>query len=338
MALYSPSSAVASDVVEPDALLEISGLTIAFPRLSGMAYAANRVSLRVGRGRVLGLVGESGSGKSVTLRGVLDLVPYPGETISGGVSFAGSDLRAASSKAMEELRGREIAMVFQDPAASLNPVMRVGDQIAEIVRVKLGTSRRDAHARAVELLDRVGIASPRSRARDYPHQLSGGMRQRVMIAMAVACGPRLLLADEPTTALDVTIQDQILELLLELQEAAGMAVILVSHDLGVIAQVCDDIAVMYAGYVVERGTRDEILRSPAHPYTQALLASELRMTPRAGSSRLSTIGGQPPDLSRLPAGCPFQARCRWAREQCASVTMALEPTAGGQLSACPIAR
>jgi oligopeptide/dipeptide ABC transporter ATP-binding protein len=226
-------------------------------------------------------------------------------------------------------------MIFQDPGASLNPVYSVGDQIAEVFRIKLGLGKKESAERTTELLRSVGISSPEKRAKDYPHQLSGGMRQRVMIAMAVAPGPELLLADEPTTAVDVTVQEQILSLLVELQQSSGMAVILVSHDLAVIGQTCDEIAVMYAGYVVERGSRDDVINSPRHPYTQALLAAELVFEPGQRRGRLDTIGGQPPDLGDLPPGCPFQPRCRYARPECAGVTMVIDRPAPEHGSACP---
>jgi peptide/nickel transport system ATP-binding protein len=319
-----------------DELLSIRGLTVAFPSRAGIVLAANRVELSLGPGRTLGLVGESGCGKSVTVRTIIRMTPAPGEVLEGEVFWRERDLLRLSSADMRKVRGREIAMIFQDPGASLNPVQPVGTQIAEVVRAKLGVSRTEARERAVEMLRSVGIPSPAQRAREYPHQLSGGMRQRVMIAMAVAPGPGLLLADEPTTALDVSVQQQILSLLTELQAKSGMAMILVSHDLGVIAETCDDAAVMYAGYVVERGSTEAVINSPRHPYTKALLAAELVFDPSQSRSRLETIGGQPPDLGDLPPGCPFQARCRHARPDCREVPMVLDRPAYEHGSACPI--
>jgi len=316
-------------------LLEVRELTVGFPSRRGVVLAANRVNLSLSYSRTLGLVGESGCGKSVTLRSVIAMVPKPGEILSGEVLWDGRDLIGRSSREMRAIRGREITMIFQDPGASLNPVYSLGVQISEIFRVRLGFSRKDAYDRTVDLLRSVGIPSPAERIRNYPHQLSGGMRQRVMIAMAVAPGPRLLLADEPTTAVDVTIQEQILSLLTELQQESGMAMLLVSHDLGVISQTCDDIAVMYAGYVVECGSRDEIVSSPRHPYTRALLAAELVFEPSEHRSRLETIGGQPPDLGDLPPGCPFQQRCPHAKQECSDVPMVLDRPAPEHGSTCP---
>ncbi len=254
-------------------LLEVSGLSIAFPSPRGIAMAAQDVYLAVEAGRTLGLVGESGSGKSVTLRAIVDLVPPPGAVVAGRIVWRGAELRRDDPSLARRLRGNEIGMIFQDPAASLHPLYSVGTQIAETLRCKLGQRRGEAWAGAVELLHKVGIPAPDRRAHDYPHQLSGGMRQRVMIALAIATRPALLLADEPTTALDVTIQDQILALLAQLQEELGMAMIFVSHDLGVIAQMADDVAVMSAGQVVETGTRADVISHPTHPYSRALLAA-----------------------------------------------------------------
>lgn len=329
-----PSEAV-TDLAAVSNLLEIHRLTIAFPARRGILLAANRVELSLGASQTLGLVGESGCGKSVTLRSIISMVPKPGELLDGEILWDGRNITALGAREARAIRGREITMIFQDPGTSLNPVRSLGDQVAEVYRKRLGYGKRQAAEQTVELLRSVGIPSPSQRIHDYPHQLSGGMRQRVMIAMAVAPGPRLLLADEPTTAVDVTIQEQILSLLMELQQDSGMAMILVSHDLGVISQTCDEIAVMYAGYVVERGSRDEIIDSPRHPYTQALLAAELVFEPAERRSRLHTIGGQPPDLADLPRGCPFQERCLYARPECVEVTMVLDRPAPQHGSACP---
>jgi peptide/nickel transport system ATP-binding protein len=319
-----------------DELLSIRELTVAFPSRSGVVLAANRIELALQPGRTLGLVGESGCGKSVTLRTIVRMTPPPGEVLAGEVLWHDRDLMKLSSAEIRSVRGREITMIFQDPGASLNPVLSVGAQIAEVLRVKLGIGRSEAKDRVIELLRSVGIPSPAQRAREYPHQLSGGMRQRVMIAMAIAAGPGLLLADEPTTALDVTVQEQILSLLMQLQETSGMAMILVSHDLGVIAQTCDDAAVMYAGYVVERGPTDEVINSPRHPYTRALLAAELVFDPLQSRSRLETIGGQVPDLGDLPPGCPFLDRCSHAQAECREVPMTLDRPVPEHGSACPV--
>jgi oligopeptide/dipeptide ABC transporter ATP-binding protein len=316
-------------------LLEVRRLTVGFPTMRGILLAADHVDLALSPSQTLGIVGESGCGKSVTLRAIMDMVPKPGEILSGEVVWRGRSIVGPGASGMESVRGREITMIFQDAGAALNPVYSVGSQLSEVLRVRLGLSRKEAAERAVGLLRSVGIPSPAERARDYPHQLSGGMRQRVMIAMAVAPGPKLLLADEPTTAVDVTVQQQILALLVELQEQTGMAVILVSHDLAVIGETCDTVAVMYAGHVVERGSRDEVIESPRHPYTKALLAAELVFDPEARRSCLETIGGRPPDLGDLPPGCPFQERCPAVRPACRDVSMVLDREWPGHGSACP---
>jgi oligopeptide/dipeptide ABC transporter ATP-binding protein len=316
-------------------LLDVRDLSVAFPARRGLVLAADRVSFTLEAGRTLGLVGESGCGKSVTLRSLLGLVPYPGEVIDGEVLWRGRDLRRASSAALTRIRGLEISMIFQDPMSCLNPVFSVGEQIEETLRLKLGLKPREARERAVDLLDRVGIPSPSARLRDFPHQLSGGMRQRVMIAIAIATRPALLLGDEPTTALDVTIQDQILSLLAEIRGETGMSMILVSHDVGVVAQNSDDVAVMYAGSIVERGPARAVLESPRHPYTRGLLGAIPGIEPRSAGERLVPIPGQPPSLSDLPGGCPFQPRCPSARAECAEVSMALDVPAPGHGSACP---
>jgi peptide/nickel transport system ATP-binding protein len=318
-------------------LLEVRDLHTAFVTPHGPILAASGVSFSLGEGEAKGLVGESGSGKSITLLSLLGLVPEPGCVIDGQVLWNGRDLLGLSKDELRQLRGREIAMIFQDPMTSPNPVYTVGEQIAETLRVKLGMGGRDAKARAAELLDHVGIPAARSRLASYPHELSGGMRQRVMIAIAVACRPRLLLADEPTTALDVTIQDQILALLAELRDELGMSMILVSHDLGVVAQNCDSVAVMYAGHIVEEAPVVELFRAPRHPYTTALLAA-LPTIRRAGErGRLPQISGQMPDLAQLPDGCPFQPRCHSAREECSEVSMEPIRVGGDHTTACPFA-
>jgi len=321
---------------EPAApLLEVRNLHTAFAGAQGSVMAAAGVSFSLGEGETKGLVGESGSGKSVTLLSLLGLVPEPGCVVDGEVLWQGRDLLQLPADELRAIRGREVAMIFQDPTSCLNPVYTVGEQIAETLRVKLGMGGRTARERAAELLDHVGIPAARQRLRSYPHELSGGMRQRVMIAIAIACRPRLLLADEPTTALDVTIQDQILALLAELQHEFGMAMVLVSHDLGVVAQNCDSVAVMYAGYVVEDAPAATLFRTPRHPYTKALLRALPTIRRTGARGRLPQISGQTPDLAQLPAGCPFRPRCPSSRDACADVTMELLQAGPQQLCACP---
>ena len=324
-----------SDLPMSDLLLDVRDLTVGFPAREGVVLAADRVSFALPAGRTLGLVGESGCGKSVTLRSLLGLVPYPGEIIAGEVLWDGRDLRTVSRSELTRLRGTEISMIFQDPMSSLNPVFTVGDQIEETLRIKLGLGGREARERSIELLDHVGIPSAASRVRDYPHQMSGGMRQRVMIAIAIASRPRLLLGDEPTTALDVTIQDQILALLAGIREETGMSMILVSHDVGVVAQNSDDVAVMYAGRIVERGVSADVLGNPRHPYTLGLLRAIPGIEASEDRPPLIPIPGQPPNLAELPAGCPFQPRCPFVRDACAEVSMELDAPAPGHGSACP---
>jgi oligopeptide/dipeptide ABC transporter ATP-binding protein len=327
--------AAASELPEPGSdLLEVRDLTIAFPSAENPLLAADRVNFTVPAGRTVGLVGESGCGKSVTLRSLLGLVPYPGEVVSGQIRWLGEDLREAPKKRMAELRGAEISMVFQDPTSCLNPVFTIGDQIIETLRKRAGMSGRAARARAIELLDRVGVPSPEQRLKAYPHQFSGGMRQRVMIAIAISTRPKLLLADEPTTALDVTTQEEILALLVEAQEETGMAVVLVSHDLGVIAETCDDVFVMYAGTVLEAGHGPAVMRSPRHPYTSGLIKAmpSLEVT---GAPPAAPIPGQPPNLADLPPGCPFSPRCEFSRPECESIPVTLDAHLAAHGSACP---
>jgi oligopeptide/dipeptide ABC transporter ATP-binding protein len=264
----------------------------------------------------------------------MGLVPHPGKVVAGTVSVLGRDVTGSAGPELDTLRGREMTMVFQDPGSSLNPVARIGDQISEVLRHRAGFGKGAAAERAVELLARVGFGSPRKRVRDYPHQLSGGMQQRVMIAMAIACEPRLLLADEPTTALDVTVQAQILDLLCDLQRDTGMAIVLVSHDLGVVSQVCDTVAVMYAGYVMEFGPTGRVLQAPSHPYTQGLMSSEPSIDTPLLRRRLRAIEGYPPDIANVGHGCPFSPRCGFAESGCAHAEMKLVPTPGGNPSAC----
>jgi peptide/nickel transport system ATP-binding protein/oligopeptide transport system ATP-binding protein len=316
-------------------LLEIEGLTIGFADARGVLLAADRIHLNINKNQTLGLLGESGCGKSVTLRSILGIVPYPGEVIAGRILWEGRDLLALPKHAMEQIRGKEISMIFQDPTSCLNPVFAIEDQIVETLKIKLNMPSRDAYQRAVELLDHVGIPSPAQRLGLYPHQLSGGMRQRIMIAIAIASQPKLLLADEPTTALDVTIQDQILNLLASLREETGMAMILVSHDVGVVAQNCDAVAVMYAGRIMEYGTADAVMRTPRHPYTRGLLAAVPTLEQAGERQPLTSIPGQPPNLADLPQGCPFQPRCPFVREACAHIPVELDRSYPEHGSACP---
>jgi oligopeptide/dipeptide ABC transporter ATP-binding protein len=294
-------------------LLEIDELNIAFEDRAGAVPVVRGVSLAIDRGEVMGLVGESGCGKTVTALALLRLLPAPPARISAGaMRFAGRDLLGLSEKEMRRVRGHRIAMIFQEPMTALNPVFTVGHQIGESLAIHLGLDRRARSRQAAELLGLVGIADPERRLRDYPHQLSGGQRQRVMIAMALACDPDLLIADEPTTALDVTIQAQILALLTHLQRERGLAVLLITHDMGVVAQTADRVAVMYAGQIVEQAPTADLFARPCHPYTHGLLAS----IPRPGIGRLTPIPGQLPPLTDLPTGCAFAERCAWAQATC----------------------
>jgi peptide/nickel transport system ATP-binding protein/oligopeptide transport system ATP-binding protein len=298
------------------ALLEVRDLRTWFFTDQGVAKAVDGVSFDVREGETLGIVGESGCGKTVTSLSVMGLLPEPPARIMEGssVRFMGEELIGVGERRMRRLRGNEISMIFQEPMSSLNPVYRVGDQIAEALRLHLGMDRSSARAEVVRLLAEVGISEPERRLDEYPHQLSGGMRQRVMIAMALSCEPKLLIADEPTTALDVTIQAQILELLAELRKRHGMAVLLITHDLGVVAEVCDRVVVMYAGQVVETGSVYDIFQSPAHPYTHGLLAS-LPSVENPGQ-RLASIAGTVPNPIHWPEGCRFRARCALAIDGC----------------------
>ncbi len=315
-------------------LLEVRDLTIGFPAGQGLLLAADRVNFSVAAGRTVGLVGESGCGKSVTLRSVLGLVPYPGEVLSGEIRWLGEDLRSVSERRLAALRGTEISMIFQDPTACLNPVFTVGDQMIETLRKRAGLGRAAARKRAVELLDRARVPSPERRLDAYPHEMSGGMRQRVMIAIAISARPKLLLADEPTTALDVTTQEQILALLKEFQAEDGMAIVLVSHDLGVISETCDEVVVMYAGHLLEAGFDQAVMRRPRHPYTQGLIKA-MPSLEVSDEPPPVPIPGQPPNLADLPPGCPFAPRCEYSRPECASIPVVLDADLAHHGSACP---
>ena len=297
------------------ALLEIRDLSVSFATDEGVVQAVDGVSLSLDPGEVVAVVGESGSGKSVTALTVMGLTRSPNVRFGGGIEYAGLDLLGASDEELRQVRGAEIAMIFQDPMTSLNPVMRVGDQIAEQILAHEEVPKEEAKERAVEMLGRVGIPHARERASNYPHEFSGGMRQRVMIAMALSCSPAVLIADEPTTALDVTIQAQILERIRELRASENAGVILVTHDLGVVADIADRVLVMYAGRIVEQGTLDEVFYDPQHPYTWGLLGSITRLdVPRP--ERLPAITGAPPSLANRPQGCHFRPRCPHEFDKC----------------------
>jgi oligopeptide/dipeptide ABC transporter ATP-binding protein len=317
------------------ALLDVRSLRTEFATRGGIVQAVDDVSLDIREGETVALVGESGCGKSVTALSIMRLVPGPaGRIVGGEVLFRGRNLLALSEEEMRRVRGREIAMVFQEPMTSLNPVLSVGRQLTEGLEIHLGMTPAQARERAIELLAMVGIPDPRRRLAQYPHQFSGGMRQRMMIAMALACQPALILADEPTTALDVTIQAQILELLKDLSRRFGVAMLIITHNLGVVARYADRVNVMYAGKLVEHGAARDVYARPRHPYTLGLLRSVPRLDePRR--ARLDPIEGQPPDLTRLPPGCAFQARCAFRIERCRQERPPLRPIGGdGHLAAC----
>ena len=297
------------------AMLEVKDLRTSFFTPAGEVKAVNGVSFNLDHGKVLGIVGESGSGKSVTAYSILQILTHPGRIVGGSIRFNGQELVGLSDNEMRKIRGNKISIIFQDPMTSLNPVYTVGNQLMEAIRIHTGRSREQAKARAKEMLTLVGINEPEKRLKQYPYELSGGMRQRVMIAMALACEPDILIADEPTTALDVTIQAQILELMQDLQKKLGMAIIMITHDLGVIADMCDEVVVMYAGSICERGTADAIFYRPRHEYTKGLL----RSIPNIDSDdkeHLIPISGTPIDLLCMPSGCPFAPRCERAMKQC----------------------
>lgn len=299
-------------------LLQVENLGVCFHTDNGTVNAVNGVSFQLEAGETLGIVGESGSGKSVTNLAIMGLIPSPpGEITSGEVRFRGDDLLTMNSQQIREIRGNKIAMIFQDPMTALNPFLTIEEQLTEVTQLHLGHSRREARTHAIEMLEKVGIPAASRRIDEYPHQFSGGMRQRVMIAMALSCKPDILIADEPTTALDVTIQAQILELMSELQRQEGTAIIFITHDLGVVANTCHRVMVMYAGKPVEKATTREIFASPHHPYSLGLLNSALRWDESHGGM-LRAIPGQPPDLTQLGDGCAFAPRCEYCIEECKS--------------------
>ncbi len=314
-------------------LLDVAALTVTFPGAAGPVRAVDSVQFTVEAGETVCLVGESGCGKSLTALSLLRLVPPPGTLAAGSrIAFDGRDVLALDSESLRQIRGQQMAMIFQEPMTALNPVLTVGDQIAEVVRVHTAASRAEAWTRAVAMLQQVGIADAAARAKQYPHELSGGMRQRVMIAMALVLSPKLVIADEPTTALDVTIQAQILELLRDLRARTGMALLLITHDLGVVAEMASRVIVMYAGRVVEEAPVTELFAAPSHPYTEGLLAA----VPRLGEEqdRLTTISGSVPPLGQLPSGCAFRDRCPHAWERCATEAPPLYQVSSAHRARC----
>ena len=311
------------------ALLEIENLCVDFPSTNSVMHAVDGVTLSLEAGDVLGVVGESGSGKSVTMMALMGLVPYPGRVRADKLSFDGRDLMNLSTSERSRLTGKDVAMIFQDPTTSLNPCFTIGFQLAETLKLHLGLDKRAAQRRCIELLEQVGIPAPESRLKDYPHQMSGGMNQRVMIAMAIACNPKLLIADEPTTALDVTIQAQILDLLQSLQRERGMALVLITHNMGVVSEMAQRVAVMYAGQIMEERSAQDLFENPQHPYTQALMSALPERSD--GQRRLTTIPGMVPGLYDRPSGCLFAPRCNRASEICRAQRPVLRAWQAGQV-------
>ncbi|MCZ1007651.1 ABC transporter ATP-binding protein [Streptomyces lydicus] len=327
-----PAGGGGTALAEP-ALLDVRDLRVEFRTRDGVAKAVNGVSYRVAPGQTLAVLGESGSGKSVTAQAVMGILDSPPGFVTGGeIIFQGRDLLTLRKEERRKVRGAKMAMIFQDSLSALNPVLTVGAQLGEMFEVHEGMSRKDARGRAVELMERVGIPAARERVGDYPHQFSGGMRQRIMIAMALSLGPDLIIADEPTTALDVTVQAQVMDLLAELQRELTMGLILITHDLGVVADVADTIAVMYAGRIVETAPVHQLYRAPAHPYTRGLLDSIPRLDQKG--QRLYAIKGLPPNLTAIPPGCPFHPRCPLARDVCRTDPPPLYEAGPGRASAC----
>jgi oligopeptide/dipeptide ABC transporter ATP-binding protein len=321
-------------VTQSEALLEVRGLRTSFPSEEGLVHAVDNISFDVGRGEAVALVGESGCGKSVTAMSIMRLVAAPGKITAGHVRLKGRDLAGLSEKEMRDVRGNDVAMVFQEPMTSLNPVFKVGAQVAEAIRIHRKVSKKEAWKQAGEMLELVAIPDPVKRLEDYPHQLSGGMRQRVMIAMALSCDPELLIADEPTTALDVTIQAQIMELLGGLQKKLGLAILLITHDLGVVAEFCERVIVMYTGRIVEEAPVRDLFAAPAHPYTRGLLKSLPSVTKADRGERLPTIAGMVPPITKLPKGCKFNPRCPDVMEICLGNEPALMPVGEDHEARC----
>jgi len=318
----------------PDLLLDIKGLETQFKTPDGIVHAVNGVSFGLKEGETLGVVGESGCGKSVTMLSVLGLIPSPpGKVVAGEAFFFGQDLLKMSKEEIRHVRGAQIGMVFQDPMTSLNPVLTIGRQLEEPLMLHIGMTKHQAQERAAELLTLVGIPNAKDRLNDYPHQYSGGMRQRVMIAMALSCSPQILIADEPTTALDVTIQAQIMELVKRLREELGMSIIWITHDLGVVAGIAHRVVVMYGGFIIEEASVNDLFANPSHPYTLGLLGSLPRVD-EIEHDRLFSIDGQPPVLYQKPTACPFAPRCKWAMEKCWKENPMLEPISNEHRVAC----
>jgi oligopeptide transport system ATP-binding protein len=315
-------------------VLEVNGLKTQFFTQDGVVQAVNGISYELNEGETLGIVGESGCGKSVSVMSLMRLIPMPpGKIVGGRAVFEGRDLLKIDDDEMRSVRGNKIAMIFQDPMTSLNPVLTIGRQVSEALELHMGMSKSEGRQRTIELMEMVGIPSAGDRIDDYPHQFSGGMRQRVMIAMGLSCNPQVLIADEPTTALDVTIQAQIVELVKKLRDEIGMAIIWITHDLGVVAGLADRVAVMYAGFIVEQAPVKDLYADPRHPYTIGLLASLPRLDEERGR-RLASIEGLPPDLIALPEGCPFYVRCNYRVDKCQTENPLLEPVATNHKVAC----
>src|SRR5579884_3142395 len=332
MVITSPAGATQTGgKAEAAPLLDVRGLRTYFFTRQGVARVLEGLNLRIGHGEIVGLVGESGSGKSVTGFSIVGLLKHPGRIVEGEILFDGRDQTKLSEREMQELRGKQISMIFQNPRASLNPVISVGTQLSQVLHYRRGLSGKAAHAAAVDLLRTVHIPEPERRMSAFPHQLSGGMAQRVMIAMAISCSPKLLIADEPTTGLDVTIEHQIIHLLQEMRQVTGTSVIVITHDLNMAAEVCDRIAVMYAGEIVEEAPVRDFFTAPRHPYTLGLLASRPHL---ATQGDIPTIPGNVPNLINRPRGCPFHPRCRWATAPCLESDPPLRELAPGHVAAC----
>lgn len=308
----------------PEPILRVEGLRTYFYTYAGIVKAVDNITLEVNQGETLGVVGESGSGKTVTAQSIMRIVPEPGKIVEGKIEFRGKNLLSLKEKQMQRLRGKEIAYIFQDPTTTLDPVYTVGDQLAEVIMRHQKLTKHAALEKAIQLLHTVEIADPEIRINQYPHQLSGGTKQRIAIARALSCEPSLLIADEPTTALDVTIQAQILDLLRELQRKLGVSMMLITHDMGIVAEICDRVTVLYAGQVCETGTAEQVFENPKHPYTEALLTSVPSLTLR--KDKLSVIPGNVPNLIKPPSGCRFHPRCSYVRQVCVDEVPVLEPT------------
>lgn len=319
---------------DTDKLLEVKDLHVSFKTYAGEVKAVRGINFEVGKGECVGIVGESGCGKSVTSQSIMQLLKTPPAMYKqGSILFEGEDLLKKTEKEMQSIRGNSISMIFQDPMTTLNPTQKIGKQIMEVLIEHKGMSKKDAYAEAERMLQLVAMSEPSKRMQQYPHEFSGGMRQRAMIAIALACSPKLIIADEPTTALDVTVQAQILELLQDVQRKVGMAIMLITHDLGVVAKMCDRVVVMYAGQIVEQGTVEEIFKHPTHPYTKGLLSAVPRMD-MSRKEALTTIVGTPPDLFAPPKGCAFYARCNEAMRVCEEHMPAMQNVGGTLQSAC----